>query len=69
MPQVPAVVLRPVCALIGSNPFQGRRMSDEWGITRPQGECRKVTRPPIPPLQTYETAKPISWASGRPLRI
>ena len=50
------------CTLIGPNPFQGRRMSDEWGITRPQGECRKVPRPPIPPLQLYETAKLIdSW--------
>ena len=50
------------CTLIGPNPFQGRRMSDEWGIVRPQGECRKVVRPPIPPLQIYQTAKLIdSW--------
>ena len=48
--------------LIGPNPFAGRRLSDEWGIPRPQGDCRVVERPPIPPLDIYETAKLIdSW--------
>lgn len=48
--------------LIGPDPFRGRRLSDSWGVPRPRGPTRKITRPPIEPLMLYEAAKLIdTW--------
>ena len=50
------------CTLIGPNPFQVRRLSDERDIPRPQGRTPKVDRAPLSPLSVYQAAKLIdSW--------
>ena len=43
--------------MIGPNPYQGRKMSDQWDIPRPQGPTRKVEKPPVKPLYIYQAAK------------
>ena len=51
------------CTHIGPNTFEGKRMSDDWGIPRPGGKCRRIDRPPIPARQIWEAAKLMdTWA-------
>ena len=51
------------CTHIGPNTFEGKRMSDDWGIPRPGGKCRPIDRPPIPARQIWEAAKLMdTWA-------
>ena len=44
-------------SILGPNPFEGKRMADEWDIPRTGGKCRRVDRPPIAARKIWEAAK------------
>ena len=48
---------------LGPNPFEGRRLADQWDIPRTTGKCLRRDLPPLPPRQLWEAAKLMdSWA-------
>ena len=48
---------------LGPNPFEGKRLSDQWEIPRTAGKCRRIDMRPLAPRALWEAAKLTdSWA-------